>query len=93
MLKHQALLLLFASSLPVSALNMNMKGQTTSARRGFLQVCVGVGVGVQQQLSVPAAAAAVATDDEEEQVEVYFGCGCFWHVQHGKPPTHARGGM
>lgn len=25
---------------------------------------------------------AVATAGEEEDIAVYFGCGCFWHVQH-----------
>ena len=29
--------------------------------------------------SVASAAAAAA---EEELISVYFGCGCFWHVQH-----------
>ncbi|KAL3780670.1 hypothetical protein ACHAW5_001870 [Stephanodiscus triporus] len=31
-----------------------------------------------------AAAAAVSANDEsvDELVDVYFGCGCFWHVQH-----------
>ena len=25
---------------------------------------------------------SAAADDDEELVPVYFGCGCFWHVQH-----------
>ena len=25
---------------------------------------------------------ANAQEDEEELIDVYFGCGCFWHVQH-----------
>ena len=29
--------------------------------------------------AAPAAASAVGDD---ELVDVYFGCGCFWHVQH-----------
>ena len=29
-----------------------------------------------------AAAAPPAVAAEEEEIEVYFGCGCFWHVQH-----------
>jgi len=40
-------------------------------------------------LLVTSAAAAVAVLSnpapslaEEEEIEVYFGCGCFWHVQH-----------
>jgi peptide methionine sulfoxide reductase MsrA len=27
-------------------------------------------------------AQAVQAEAEEEEIEVYFGCGCFWHVQH-----------
>jgi peptide methionine sulfoxide reductase MsrA len=27
-------------------------------------------------------AQAVQAEAEEEEIDVYFGCGCFWHVQH-----------
>ncbi|CAE8720749.1 unnamed protein product, partial [Polarella glacialis] len=26
---------------------------------------------------------AVSTASQAAEVEVYFGCGCFWHMQHG----------
>mmetsp|Transcript_39969 Transcript_39969/g.80060 ORF Transcript_39969/g.80060 Transcript_39969/m.80060 type:complete len:264 (-) Transcript_39969:214-1005(-) len=32
--------------------------------------------------AVTAAAPAIASAAPEDEVEVYFGCGCFWHVQH-----------
>lgn len=32
--------------------------------------------GLSLALTLPPAVAA------EEDIEVYFGCGCFWHVQH-----------
>mmetsp|Transcript_118600 Transcript_118600/g.332106 ORF Transcript_118600/g.332106 Transcript_118600/m.332106 type:complete len:230 (-) Transcript_118600:224-913(-) len=35
-------------------------------------LCIAVGAAM-------AAAGAVASDD----MQVYFGCGCFWHMQHG----------
>jgi len=44
------------------------------SRRDCLGLGLGIGVGLG---SSPQRASA-----EEESVEVYFGCGCFWHVQH-----------
>lgn len=43
--------------------------------------------GVLQQASAAAAAlplslSPLAANADDELVEVYFGCGCFWHVQH-----------
>ena len=33
--------------------------------------------------TLPQASFATAADEEEEDtIAVYFGCGCFWHVQH-----------
>lgn len=32
-------------------------------------------------LALPAAA-GTASAAEEDLIDVYFGCGCFWHVQH-----------
>ena len=52
------------------------KGLTTTeaSRRGFLQ-----GLAVTTAVLVTPTLAFGA---EEEEIEVYFGCGCFWHVQH-----------
>merc|ERR1719247_926922 len=36
-------------------------------------------LGRRGALALPRTAPAAA---EEELVDVYFGCGCFWHVQH-----------
>jgi peptide methionine sulfoxide reductase MsrA len=46
-------------------------------RRTFL---VSGAAAVASLLSIPMVAAHA--EEEEELVEVYFGCGCFWHVQH-----------
>jgi len=40
---------------------------------------LGLGLGLSGALPVLPA---LATDEVEQDVEVYFGCGCFWHVQH-----------
>jgi len=51
-----------------------------SSRRGFL---------THQAASVLASTALVsnprqsfAASEDDELIDVYFGCGCFWHVQH-----------
>jgi peptide methionine sulfoxide reductase MsrA len=44
------------------------------SRRKLLASAVAVG-GVGAQATAPARA-------DEEEIDVYFGCGCFWHVQH-----------
>ena len=50
-----------------------------SNRRVALQR-VGLGIlGGTAILPQPSQAAAAA---DEELIDVYFGCGCFWHVQH-----------
>lgn len=48
----------------------------SSSRRGFLTKGVGIAAAGLGSLSKPANA------EEETPIEVYFGCGCFWHVQH-----------
>ena len=51
-----------------------------ASRRSFLNRSSSVTAGVAALLlqnSSPAAAA-----EEDELISVYFGCGCFWHVQH-----------
>ena len=40
-----------------------------------------VGLGILGGTAIlPQPSHAVAAD--EELIDVYFGCGCFWHVQH-----------
>jgi len=46
-----------------------------STRRTFLEGIVGASIA---STFAPKFAAAA----EEELIDVYFGCGCFWHVQH-----------
>ena len=38
--------------------------------------------GVLSAATLPLLGAPFAAEAAEEDVEVYFGCGCFWHVQH-----------
>jgi len=33
-------------------------------------------------ITTATTAAAAAESKDEELIDVYFGCGCFWHVQH-----------
>lgn len=50
---------------------------SSSSRRSFL------GSAVIAAASIASGARPVlAADDGDELVDVYFGCGCFWHVQH-----------
>lgn len=44
-------------------------------RRSFLEKSTAALVGA---LSFPNTVLA----EEDDQIDVYFGCGCFWHVQH-----------
>merc|ERR1712048_1325501 len=39
-------------------------------------------IGTVAASMLPSLANKPATAAEEENIEVYFGCGCFWHVQH-----------
>lgn len=59
-----------------------------SSRRSFLarQVAVAIATAVSADVVVavrPSLAAADASDVVDDGlIDVYFGCGCFWHVQH-----------
>ena len=48
-------------------------------RRAFLNRGIGF-LAAASALTVANPGTARAA--EEEEIEVYFGCGCFWHVQH-----------
>lgn len=51
--------------------------ELASSRRNLLKnVLTGVGAAA---LAMPRASVAA---EGEEMIDVYFGCGCFWHVQH-----------
>ena len=58
-------------ALPNARAPQSAEATTLSTRRGVLQATAA--------LAVASPFAAVA---EEESIPVYFGCGCFWHVQH-----------
>lgn len=55
-------------------LELSGKSRDTTRRACLSGMSLGASI---VPLSIPAAYA-----EEEELVEVYFGCGCFWHVQH-----------
>mmetsp|Transcript_49133 Transcript_49133/g.57392 ORF Transcript_49133/g.57392 Transcript_49133/m.57392 type:complete len:341 (+) Transcript_49133:55-1077(+) len=60
--------------------------QGANSRRSFNNAVVSgaisyMSAGLLQNGLQPIAAAAAATADENN-IDVYFGCGCFWHVQH-----------
>lgn len=48
--------------------------------------CLLSGCGTPEPLPAACPAAEVVADEaaaESKEIDVYFGCGCFWHVQHG----------
>lgn len=47
--------------------------QSSFGRRGFLRQAAGLAA---------LASGLPATAEEGDEIDVYFGCGCFWHVQH-----------
>ena len=53
--------------------------QEGSSRRQLLQGLVSAAVLSTATLGTVGVTAANASD---EDIDVYFGCGCFWHVQH-----------
>jgi len=50
-------------------------GLSLTARRRFL-------TGAASAAAAPVVASRPALAVDDELVDVYFGCGCFWHVQH-----------
>jgi peptide methionine sulfoxide reductase MsrA len=55
-----------------------------TARRGFLGSSASASAAAAAALFLGSCgeAARAADGGGEELVDVYFGCGCFWHVQH-----------
>merc|ERR1719453_2146383 len=66
--------LLCALSLPgVASLNL----QTAASRRSLLRHATAFSISAElAKVPLPSMAA------DEDLIPVYFGCGCFWHVQH-----------
>ena len=68
--------LLWGTLQPTVGLELS-RTASPSSRRGFLQG--GIAATAATFLSpLPSLAA----EDDDKMMEVYFGCGCFWHVQH-----------
>jgi peptide methionine sulfoxide reductase MsrA len=73
---------------PKPALPSNVAA--AAARRDFLHGILAIGAGIattgvtSSSFVSPAGALGdeVLVQGEEALIDVYFGCGCFWHVQH-----------
>ena len=68
-----ALLLGAATALRVPS---SAAGQLT--RRG----CLAAGLSAAAGAALPLLAKPELAAADDELIDVYFGCGCFWHVQH-----------
>jgi len=53
---------------------------TEVSRRDVFRTVVSTSLAVPAVLTTALSNAQAA--DDEELIDVYFGCGCFWHVQH-----------
>lgn len=59
------------------------KQHNVQSRRGFAKSSVMPAIlSLVTPLTESPKVAMAANEDGEDLVEVYFGCGCFWHVQH-----------
>ena len=73
---------------PLSALAPAPKGGSSTSRRSALTstlAALSTATLIQpsvRAVAAEAAAAASAAPAAESPIDVYFGCGCFWHVQH-----------
>lgn len=69
-------LIILAAAFYSHALSTSSRG-TVSRRDAFLTIA-------STSLALPISSAQALDDNgsEEELIDVYFGCGCFWHVQH-----------
>ena len=54
------------------------------SRRTFLSHQTSAAIAVISSIASPTLALAAPDNDvvNDELIDVYFGCGCFWHVQH-----------
>jgi len=68
------------STSDISKDDTNDEALRVQSRRNFGRDIL-LTVATAASLPAPSSAAPNA-DDDDGQIEVYFGCGCFWHVQH-----------
>jgi len=61
--------------------NAASSSEDVATRRSFLAGIATASTLASIATSYPSPASAAANIDEE-LIDVYFGCGCFWHVQH-----------
>ena len=56
---------------------------TTVSRRNVVSTILSGAFTMASASKVEAASdSLLVVGEEEEMIDVYFGCGCFWHVQH-----------
>lgn len=53
-----------------------------AGRREFLSLAGATGAAALGLSSASPAYAEASSEEADALVDVYFGCGCFWHVQH-----------
>jgi peptide methionine sulfoxide reductase MsrA len=80
-------LLLLSRASFVAALNTNSNSQSQPSAAAHVVsrrfVVQSAAVAALATTTVPlAASAATETTMNDNLIQVYFGCGCFWHVQH-----------
>jgi peptide methionine sulfoxide reductase MsrA len=60
-----------------------VQGEEVSSRRNILKNLLAASVTITAAGAVSASALpAFAAAEDDKDIDVYFGCGCFWHVQH-----------
>mmetsp|Transcript_19651 Transcript_19651/g.32219 ORF Transcript_19651/g.32219 Transcript_19651/m.32219 type:complete len:291 (+) Transcript_19651:58-930(+) len=68
------------SGQPASSLSpprSSVLSEDVATRRSFL-----AGLATASLATVATSYPSTASADDEELIDCYFGCGCFWHVQH-----------
>ncbi|KAL7430786.1 hypothetical protein ACHAXH_002505 [Discostella pseudostelligera] len=52
------------------------------SRRSFLTAATATAMSTLLSTTTATLSPAAAYSDNDELIDIYFGCGCFWHVQH-----------
>jgi len=54
----------------------------SSSRRKILRTTIASAVAVASLKTKVCSSFALGNQEDTQMIDVYFGCGCFWHVQH-----------
>eukprot|EP00588_Corethron_pennatum_P013537 CAMPEP_0194279258 /NCGR_PEP_ID=MMETSP0169-20130528/13828_1 /TAXON_ID=218684 /ORGANISM="Corethron pennatum, Strain L29A3" /LENGTH=302 /DNA_ID=CAMNT_0039023659 /DNA_START=101 /DNA_END=1009 /DNA_ORIENTATION=+ len=68
----------FSLSARTSTSDNELSASTAPSRRQFGSAALLASASIMSSLALPEPSFA----DSAELIDVYFGCGCFWHVQH-----------